>query len=101
MQFYAVAVFASFLGALTAAARLAWRDGRRAAFAVDAVGFGLSAYVLVLNLERIDGLIALGAAALARAVASLGRARPSCGRRLRRALIVAPSRPPDGLDCAT
>jgi hypothetical protein len=64
VQFYAVAVFASFLGALTAAARLAWRDGRRTAFAVDAVGVALIAFVLVLNLRRTDAVIALGAAAL-------------------------------------
>jgi hypothetical protein len=64
VRFYAVAVFASFLGALTAAARLAWRDGRRAAFAIDAVGVALVAFVLALNLQRIDGFISLAAALL-------------------------------------
>lgn len=64
VQFYAVAVFASFLGALTAAARLAWRDGQRLAFIIDAIGVGLIAFVLVLNLRRTGGLIALGAATL-------------------------------------
>jgi hypothetical protein len=64
VQFYAVAVFASFLGALAAAARLAWRDGLRAAFVVDAIGVGLIAFVLVLNLGRLDGVIALAAATL-------------------------------------
>jgi hypothetical protein len=64
VQFYAVAVFASFLGALTAAAWLAWRDERRVAFMVDAIGVGVIAFVLVLNLGRTDGLIALGAATL-------------------------------------
>ena len=57
-------MFASFLGALAAAGRLAWRDGRRAAFAVDALGVALVAFVLALNLQRTDGVIALAAATL-------------------------------------
>jgi Amino acid permease len=61
VKFYAVAVFASFLGALTAAARLAWRDGRRLAFMMDAIGVALIAFVLALNLARTEALIVLGA----------------------------------------
>ena len=64
VRFYAVAVFASFLGALTAAAVLAWRDGHRAAFAVDVVGVLLVLFVLALNLRRIDGIVSLVAALL-------------------------------------
>jgi hypothetical protein len=64
VQFYAVAVFASFLSALTAAARLAWRDRRRAAFAVDVAGVVLVAFVLALNLGRLDGVVSLAAALL-------------------------------------
>jgi hypothetical protein len=63
VQFYAVAVFASFLGALVAAARLAQRDRRWVAAGVDAISVVLVAFVLALNLERVDPIASLLAAA--------------------------------------
>jgi Amino acid permease len=63
VRFYAVAVFASFLGALIGCARLSLRDGMRAAFAVNAVGIVLVAFVLAINLTRIDAVISLVATA--------------------------------------
>lgn len=64
VQFYAAAVFASFLGALVAAAQLNHRDGRRAALAVNLAGLVPVAFVLVVNLRRGDPLAAIGAALL-------------------------------------
>lgn len=61
VRFYAVAVFASFLGALVGAGRLALRDRRPWAFAVDALGAALVVFVLALNLRRVDPVVALGA----------------------------------------
>lgn len=52
VKYYAVAVFASFLGALVAGCRLSWRDGRIVAAAVDAVAVVVVALVLVLNVRR-------------------------------------------------
>lgn len=57
--FYAVAVFASFLAATIACARLSHRDGRYAALVVNVVGAVLVAAVLAVNATRIDGVIAL------------------------------------------
>jgi hypothetical protein len=62
VRYYAVAVFASFLGALVAAAVLAARDGRRAAMAVDVAGAIIVAFVLALNVGRLDGIVSLAAA---------------------------------------
>ncbi len=64
VQFYAVAVFASFLGATVACSVLAWRERRPAAFAVSALGVVLVAFVLALNLRRLDPLASLAAAGL-------------------------------------
>ena len=64
VQFYAVAVFAGFLGATVACARLSLRDGRRAMFAVNAAGVAVIAFVLALNLRRLDPLPALAASGL-------------------------------------
>ena len=64
VHFYAVAVFASFLGALIGAARLSLREGSRRPFAVNAVGIALVAFVLAVNLTRIDAVISLLATAL-------------------------------------
>jgi hypothetical protein len=64
VRFYAVAVFASFLGALVGCARLSLRDGMRASFAVNAVGIVLVAFVLAINLTRIDAVISLVATAV-------------------------------------
>ena len=63
VQFYAVAVFAGFLGATLACARLSWRDGRHAMFAVNAAGVLVILFVLALNLRRLDPLVSLGASA--------------------------------------
>jgi len=64
VRFYAVAVFASFLGALVAGARLSWRDGRRSAAIADAAGVVVVAMVLALNLRRGDPIASLAVAAL-------------------------------------
>jgi len=64
VQFYAAAVFASFAGALVAAATLNRREGRRRALAVNLVGLVPIAFVLVLNLGRGDPIAAIGAALL-------------------------------------
>jgi hypothetical protein len=65
VQFYAVAVFVSFLGALVGCARLSQRDGRGGELAINCVGIVLVGFVLALNLARLDGLVSLAAAALA------------------------------------
>ncbi|HWB69459.1 MAG TPA: amino acid permease [Solirubrobacterales bacterium] len=59
VQFYAVSVFASFLAATLACARLTYRDGRRGAMAVNLIGAVLITCVLGLNLTRLDSAIAL------------------------------------------
>jgi Na+/proline symporter len=59
VQFYAVSVFASFLAATLACARLSLREGRRGAAAVNLAGALLVALVLALNLTRLDSAIAL------------------------------------------
>ena len=64
VQFYAAAVFASFLGALVAAAALNIRERRRAALAVNIAGIVPVVFVLGLNLERGDPLVAIAAALL-------------------------------------
>jgi hypothetical protein len=61
VQFYAVAVFASFLAATVGCARLSQRDGRWAAMAVNLLGAALVALVLGLNMTRLDPVIALAA----------------------------------------
>jgi hypothetical protein len=63
VRFYAVSVFASFLAATLACARLTLRDGQRAAALGNLLGAGLVSLVLVLNLTRIDSAIALLASA--------------------------------------
>jgi hypothetical protein len=57
--FYAVAVFASFLAATIACARLSYLSGRRVALALNVIGATLVAIVLGINATRLDGLIAL------------------------------------------
>ena len=64
VHFYAVAVFASFLGALSGALRLAYRDGRRAWVVVDVIGIVAVLFVLGVNLQRVDALVSLAASAL-------------------------------------
>jgi hypothetical protein len=59
VHFYAVAVFMSFLGAVVAAARLSLRERRLAALALNCAGIALVAFVLALNLARLDPIISL------------------------------------------
>jgi hypothetical protein len=59
VQFYAVSVFASFLAATLACARLSLREARRTVAATNLVGAALVALVLALNLTRLDSAIAL------------------------------------------
>ena len=59
VQFYAVSVFASFLAATVGCARLTLRDGKPWAAAINVAGAALVALVLVLNLTRLDSVIAL------------------------------------------
>ena len=61
--FYAVAVFASFLAATVACARLSYRDGRHTALVLNVAGSVLVAIVLAINATRFDGVIALVASA--------------------------------------
>jgi Amino acid permease len=64
VQFYAVSVFASFLGALVGCARLSRREARHLDLAVNLVGIVLVAFALALNVSRLDGAIALLASGL-------------------------------------
>ncbi len=59
VQFYAVSVFASFLAATLACARLSLRDGNLGAAAANLFGTALVALVLAINLTRLDSAIAL------------------------------------------
>lgn len=63
VKFYAVSVFASFLAATLACARLNLRDGRRPAAALNLLGAAAVVLVLALNLTRLDSAIALLASA--------------------------------------
>jgi hypothetical protein len=79
VRFYAVSVFASFLAATLACARLTLRDGQRAAALGNLLGAGLVSLVLVLNLTRLDSAIALLASAVIAAYlwrAWVARGRP-------------------------
>jgi hypothetical protein len=64
VHFYAVSVFASFLGALGGCARLSYDDRRWAELTVNALGIVLVGFVLALNLTRLDGVIALAASGI-------------------------------------
>jgi hypothetical protein len=64
VRYYAVSVFAGFLGATVGCARLSYRDGRTRELAVNLVGLTLVAFVLALNAVRPAGVIVLGAAGL-------------------------------------
>ncbi len=59
VRFYAVSVFASFLAATLACARLSLREGARASALVNALGAVLVGLVLAVNLTRVDSAIAL------------------------------------------
>jgi hypothetical protein len=64
VRYYAVSVFAGFLGATLGCARLSYRDGRRGELAVNLLGVALVAFVLALNVARPAGVIVLSAAGL-------------------------------------
>jgi hypothetical protein len=64
VRYYAVSVFAGFLGALLGCARLSYRDGRRLELAVNLIGVVLVIFILALNIARPAGVIVLSAAAL-------------------------------------
>jgi hypothetical protein len=64
VQFYAVPVFAGFLAALFGCARLSLRDRRWVELSINVVGVALVNLVLLLNVSRADGAIALGASGL-------------------------------------
>ena len=64
VQFYAVSVFASFLAATIACARLSLRDGRLGAAAINVLGAVLVLLVLGVNLTRLDAVVALAASLL-------------------------------------
>jgi hypothetical protein len=64
VRYYAVSVFAGFLGALLGCARLSYRDDRRAELAVNLVGVGLVLFILALNVVRPAGVTVLSAAGL-------------------------------------
>lgn len=80
VPYYAVAVFASFLAATLACARLSQRDRRWGLLALNLLGSLLVGAVLAINATRVDGVVALVASA---AVAGLlwrvwvSRGRPS------------------------
>jgi hypothetical protein len=64
VRYYAVSVFAGFLGATLGCARLSHREGKRAELAVNLVGVAVVAFVLALNVARPAGVIVLSAAGL-------------------------------------
>lgn len=79
VRFYAVAVFASFLGALVACAALSRGDGRRLALVANVGGVVAVTLVLVLNLRRLDpalSLLASGAISLYLWRTWIARGRP-------------------------
>jgi hypothetical protein len=64
VRYYAVSVFAGFLGATVGCARLSHRDGRGAELAVNLIGVAVVAFVLALNVVRPAGVIVLSAAGM-------------------------------------
>jgi hypothetical protein len=64
VRYYAVSVFAGFLGATVGCARLSHRDGKRGELAMNLIGVALVAFVLSLNVARPAGVIVLSAAGL-------------------------------------
>jgi hypothetical protein len=63
VPYYAVAVFASFLAATIACARLSYRDRRWVSLTLNLLGSLLVGLVLAVNATRLDGAIALLASA--------------------------------------
>lgn len=78
VDYYAVAVFVSFLGATVGCAVLNRRDRRSWALAINVLGGALVGFVLALNAIRPAGAIAIAATALF--AASLWRSWVSRGR---------------------
>jgi len=79
VQFYAVSVFAAFLAATLGCARMCHDDGKRAGMLLNLLGAALVLLVLVLNLTRLDSVVALlasGAVALYLWRAWVARGRP-------------------------
>jgi hypothetical protein len=64
VRYYAVSVFAGFLGATVGCARLSHRDGKRGELAVNLIGVAVVTFVLALNVVRPAGVIVLSAAGL-------------------------------------
>ena len=64
VRYYAVSVFAGFLGATVGCARLSHRDGKRGELAINLIGVAVVAFVLALNVARPAGVIVLSAAGL-------------------------------------
>jgi amino acid transporter len=80
VRYYAVSVFAGFLGATLGCARLSHRDGKRGELALNLVGVALVAFILALNVARPAGVIVLVAAGLVAGylyAVWVGRGRPS------------------------
>ena len=80
VRYYAVSVFAGFLGATLGCARLSHRDGRTGELAVNIAGAIVVAFVLALNVARPAGVIVLTVAGIAAGylyVIWLRRGRPS------------------------
>jgi hypothetical protein len=64
VQFYAVSVFAGFLGALLGCARLSHADRRWGELALNLIGAAIVGFVLALNAGRTRGAVALAASGL-------------------------------------
>jgi amino acid transporter len=64
VRYYAVSVFAGFLGATLGCARLSHRDGKRGELFVNLSGVALVAFVLALNVARPAGIVVLSSAGL-------------------------------------
>jgi amino acid transporter len=64
VRYYAVSVFAGFLGATVGCARLSYRDGKLAELIVNLIGVVVVTFVLALNVARPAGVIVLSAAGL-------------------------------------
>jgi hypothetical protein len=80
VRYYAVSVFAGFLGATLGCARLSHRDGRTRELAVNVAGAILVAFVLALNVARPAGVVVLTVAGIVAGylyVIWIRRGRPS------------------------
>jgi hypothetical protein len=64
VRYYAVSVFAGFLGATLGCARLSHRDRRWGELTMNLIGVAVVAFILALNVARPAGVIVLGTAGL-------------------------------------